>query len=125
MNIQQLTELTEQYAKVHNIVKIINDDMVDGVIVYLNNQTAIIVSVDVDTDELKIIINQSAISPLNAISILPKVQGLILIRTWVMQNHKGYQDAIQFEFFDKECGDTHFVQLMAISSEIVVYAFGG
>lgn len=120
MNIK---ELTEQYLQITNIEKITDDDIITHIIIALSNNTAINISVDIDTDELIFSINQFITSTKKSIPILQHIKEKTLIRSWVMYNHMGYQDAIQFEFFDKQNGTSHFVQLMVISSEIFVYEF--
>lgn len=97
--------------------------MIDSIIILLSNGDTIDISVDIDTDELIIKINQSIANTKKSIPILQNIIGATLIRSWVMCNHMGYQDAIQFEFLDKQSEIGYFVQLMAISSEIFVYDF--
>lgn len=80
-------------------------------------------SVDVDTDELMLTNNELSINHQHRISILADLKGLTLIRSWVMRNHLGYQDAIQFELFDKQKAISKFVQFMIVASEIEYYQF--
>lgn len=116
-------EITEQYLAIQDVIAVINDDMIDAVIIILSNNHMMVMSVDVDTDELMLTNNELSINHQHRISILADLKGLTLIRSWVMRNHLGYQDAIQFELFDKQKAISKFVQFMIVASEIEYYQF--
>lgn len=39
---------------------------------------------------------------------------------WLMENNQGYLDGIQFEFYDKNSGETAVIQFLAIASRIEI-----
>lgn len=116
-------DLTEQYLHVKNIAKMMNDDILESIIIDLSDNHSIILSVDINTDELILKIDQFIGKSQNLISILPNFHDLILIRGWMMSNHLGYYDAIQLEFFDKQNSVSKYIQFMVTSSEIEIYDF--
>ena len=78
--------------------------------------------VEQDTDELVVstsfILNQQCTQPLSA---LQDVYGYFLIRTWLMYNHKGYQDALQLEFYHPDKSQTHFIQIYVEASSLTLF----
>ena len=78
--------------------------------------------VEQDTDELIVstsfILNQQCTQPLSA---LQDVYGYFLIRTWLMYNHKGYQDALQLEFYHPDKSQTHFIQIYVEASSLTLF----
>lgn len=119
-----ICDITEQYLEIQDVMAVINDDMIDdAVIIILSNNHMIVMSVDGDTDELVLTNNEPSINHQHRISILADLKGLTLIRSWVMCNHLGYQDAIQFELFDKQKAISKLVQFMVVSSEVEYYQF--
>lgn len=118
-----ICDITEQYLEIQDVMAVVNDDMMDIVIIILSNNHMIVMSVDGDTDELMLTNNEPSINHQHQISILADLKGLTLIRSWVMRNHLGYQDAVQFELFDKQKAISKFVQFMVIASEIEYYQF--
>lgn len=118
-----ICDITEQYLEIQDVMAVVNDDMMDIVIIILSNNHMIVMSVDGDTDELVLTNNEPSINHQHRISILADLKGLTLIRSWVMCNHLGYQDAIQFELFDKQKAISKLVQFMVVSSEVEYYQF--
>ena len=78
--------------------------------------------VEQDTDELVVstsfVLNQQCTQPLTA---LQDVYGYFLIRTWLMHNHKGYQDALQLEFYHPGKSQTHFIQIYVVASSLALF----
>ena len=78
--------------------------------------------VEQDTDELVVStsseLNQQCSQPLTA---LQDVYGYFLIRTWLMHNHKGYQDALQLEFYHPDKSQTHFIQIYVEASSLTLF----
>lgn len=118
-----ICDLTEQYLQVKNIAKIVKDDILESIVIDLSDDHTIILSVNIDTDELILMIGKFSGNSQKVVSILSNYQDLILIRSWIMNNHLGYQDAIQFEFFDKQNLVSRYIQFMVTSSEIEIYEF--
>lgn len=118
-----ICDITEQYLEIQDVMAVVNDDMMDIVIIILSNNHMMVMSVDGDTDELVLTNNEPSINHQHRISILADLKGLTLIRSWVMCNHLGYQDAIQFELFDKQKAISKLVQFMVVSSEVEYYQF--
>lgn len=118
-----ICDITEQYLEIQDVMAVVNDDMMDIVIIILSNNHMVVMSVDGDTDELVLTNNEPSINHQHRISILADLKGLTLIRSWVMCNHLGYQDAIQFELFDKQKAISKLVQFMVVSSEVEYYQF--
>lgn len=107
--------LTAIFAKKDEIGKI------EQVYFHFDNTHALEIDVDWDTDE--VIIGFGKIQTLgeNFIPIFTQFYEMNLIRTWLMTNHKGYQDAIQFEFWAKAGGQDGFFQLQAVASTLYIY----
>lgn len=78
--------------------------------------------VEQDTDKLVVstsfLLNQQCTQALTA---LQDVYGYFLIRTWLMYNHKGYQDALQLEFYHPDKPQTHFVQIYVEASRLTLF----
>ena len=78
--------------------------------------------VEQDTDELVVstsfVLNQQCTQPLTA---LQDVYGYFLSRTWLMHNHKGYQDALQLEFYHPDKSQTHFIQIYVEASSLTLF----
>ena len=78
--------------------------------------------VEQDTDELvvstSLVLNQQCTQTLAA---LQDVYGYLLIRTWLMYNHKGYQDALQLEFYHPDKSQTHFIQIYVEASSLTLF----
>ena len=78
--------------------------------------------VEQDTDELvvstSLVLNQQCTQTLAA---LQDVYGYLLIRTWLMHNHKGYQDALQLEFYHPDKSQTHSIQIYVKASSLTLF----
>ena len=78
--------------------------------------------VEQDTDELVVstsfVLNQQCTQPLTA---LQDVYGYFLSRTWLMHNLKGYQDALQLEFYHPDKSQTHFIQIYVEASSLTLF----
>ena len=78
--------------------------------------------VEQDTDELvvstSLVLNQQCTQTLAA---LQDVYGYLLIRTWLMHNHKGYQDALQLEFYHPDKSQTHSIQIFVKASSLTLF----
>ena len=78
--------------------------------------------VEQDTDELVVsnsfVLNQQCTQTLTA---LQDVYGYLLIRTWLIHNHKGYQDALQLAFYHPDKSQTHFVQIYVEANSLTLF----
>lgn len=116
-----LTEFSEN-ALVLTEIFAIKDDIGNYEKVYFifDEVNFLIIDVDWNTDEV-IILFEKIFNDKGFISILPNFYGITFIRSWLMVNHKGYQDAIQLEFWDKTNKEGKFLQIQAVASHLNIY----
>ena len=117
-----LLNFTEDAGMFTGVRAWIDDGDVCALTLHLENNRQLLICVENDLDELVIstsnLLNHKCTQPLTA---LQHVYGYFLTRTWLMQNHKGYQDALQLEFNHPDNPQTHFVQIYVQASSLTLF----
>ena len=117
-----LLNFTEEAGRFTDVRAWTDDGNARALTLHFANNTQLLIFVEQDTDELVVstssVLNHQCSQPLTA---LQEVYGYFLIRTWLMHNHKGYQDALQLEFYHPDKSQTHFVQIYVEASSLTLF----
>ena len=117
-----LLNFTEDAGMFTDVRAWINDGDVCALTLHFENNRQLLIFVEQDTDELVVstssVLNQQCTQTLTA---LQDVYGYLLIRTWLMHNHKGYQDALQLAFYHPDKSQTHFVQIYVEANSLTLF----
>jgi hypothetical protein len=116
-----LFELTESYTRILGLIKSVDDNDISQVSIFFSNRKKLIISINIDTDELNFQIydiEEEIISCENEFSYLINCK---LIRSWIMSNHKDYQDALQIEVVEDSFEIGYIIQFIAEASSIQIF----
>ena len=117
-----LLNFTEEAGRFIDVRAWTDDGDVRALTLHFANNTQLHIFVEQDTDELVVstssVLNQQCTQTLTA---LQEVYGYFLIRTWLMRNHKGYQDALQLEFNHPDKPQPHFIQIYVEASSLTLF----
>ena len=117
-----LLNFTEEAGMFTDVRAWTDDGNVRALTLHFANNTQLHIFVEQDTDELVVstssVLNQQCTQILTT---LQDVYGYLLIRTWLMHNHKGYQDALQLEFYHPDKSQTHFIQIYVVASSLTLF----
>ena len=116
-----LFELTESYTRILGLIKSVDDNDISQVSIFFSNRKKLIISINIDTDELNFQIydiEEEIISCENEFSYLINCK---LIRSWIMSNHKDYQDALQIEVVEDSFEIGYIIQFIAEAASIQIF----
>lgn len=117
-----LTEFSENALVLTGVFAIKNDiGRYEKVSFTFDKVNFLTVDVDWDTDEVIITFEKTLNSEEGLVSILPDFYGITFIRSWLMVNHQGYQDAIQLEFWDNTNKESKFLRIQSVASHLYIY----
>ncbi|MDR2862341.1 MAG: hypothetical protein LBV54_00475 [Puniceicoccales bacterium] len=97
----------------------------EKIFVSFEDKMSLLLTANCDTDEF--IINGEHFTPdgmIDLLSLYPALSDIkesVLLWTWEMNNHQGYFDAIQFEFWNKTLKKELILQLKITASSIYMY----
>lgn len=103
-------------------------NFITDILLFFSKSQIIKLSAIAETDEIYISLNKNDDNNLNryvdASSYHPWIKEYYnanALLFWVMENYKGYTDAIQFEFTKKNIGVDFVIQFKVIASNINIY----